>query len=144
MGLVWLGYIASNRLILNSLPVPPEAERIWVGSSPYLRNEQLFSPPAGWGTRATYRVPPDTIRNDIVDFYVSNLSPSWGACVRFATVPGRTEKVVLPAGSAILIRRKAYVSINTYAMNRRFSNHTYDIYVDHERNSDLECDFEAS
>ena len=48
VGWVWFGwgYIASNRLLLNSLPVPPEAERIWVGSSPYIRDEQLLSPPS--------------------------------------------------------------------------------------------------
>ena len=141
VGWVWFGwgYIASNRLLLNSLPVPPEAERIWVGSSPYIRDEQLLSPPSGWGTRAAYRISPDTTRKEIVDFYMSNLSQSWEACMHFALVSGRAERITLPAGSVIFIKERAYLSIDTYALSRRYSGPTYEIYVDHERDSSLEC-----
>ena len=141
VGWVWFGwgYIASNRLLLNSLSVPPGAERIWVGSSPYYSGEQLFSTPEGWGTRAAYRISPDTTRKEIVDFYMSNLSQSWEACMHFALVSGRAERITLPAGSVIFIKERAYLSIDTYALSRRYSGPTYEIYVDHERDSSLEC-----
>ena len=141
VGWVWFGwgYIASNRLLLNSLPVPPEAERIWVGSHSYNSHGQLFSTPEGWGTRAAYRISPDTTRKEIVDFYMSNLSQSWEVCIHFALVPGREERMPLRAGSVIFIKERAYLNIDTYALSRRYSGPTYEIYVDHERDSSLEC-----
>ena len=146
VGWVWFGwgYIASNRLLLNSLPVPPEAERIWVGSHPHHSGEQLFSSPEGWSTRAAYRISTDTTRKEIVDFYMSNLSLSWGACIHFARVAGRAERVILTGGTVIFVKGRAYLSIDTYSLSRSYSGPTYEITVDHERDSKYECPSAAS
>ena len=45
-----------------------------MGSHPYEGDELIFTPPDGWGTRATYKAPPDVPRESIVDFYLSEFS----------------------------------------------------------------------
>ena len=85
VGRVWLGwgYIADNEKILDSLPVPPGAQRISVRSHSYSSEELIFIPPDGWGTLATYQAPAEASKDDIVDFYSSRLSPEWRYCVTY-------------------------------------------------------------
>ena len=111
VGWFWFGwgYVAKNRLLMNSLPVPPNAKRIDIGSHPISDDESLLTPPDGWGTRASFRVsepspqppPPDPkpyalaplvpflfsslSRQPIADFYISRLSPDWKHCVNVIT-----------------------------------------------------------
>ena len=85
VGRVWFGwgYIADNEKILDSLPVPPGAQRISVRSHSYSSEELIFIPPDGWGTLATYQAPAEASKDDIVDFYSSRLSPEWRYCVTY-------------------------------------------------------------
>ena len=111
VGWVWFGwgYVAKNRLLMDSLPVPPDAQRIDIGSNPYGGDESRVTPPDGWGTRARFRVGASSqeplltdpkpyafsplaqfrfsslSRQPIADFYVSRLTPDWKYCVNIVT-----------------------------------------------------------
>ena len=83
VGWVWCGwgYVAENRLLLNSLPVPPGAERTHVGSNGYSRDDSMITPPERWGTRAEFEFR-DYTREDLHEFYISRLSMEWEYCLR--------------------------------------------------------------
>jgi len=69
VGWIWLGwgYIAQNRWLLKSVPVPTSAERIYVRSGGgYGSDDMVLTPPEGWGTLARFRVSGYT-RQEIVD-----------------------------------------------------------------------------
>ena len=111
VGWFWFGwgYVAKNRQLMDSLPVPPDANRIGIGSHSYADDESPLAPPDGWGTRATFRVSPSSphplltdpepyalspiapfrfsslSRQPIADFYISRLSPDWQYCVKVVT-----------------------------------------------------------
>ena len=87
VGFVWPGWwdIAQNRRILSSLPLPPGAERIEIGSDGYSRDESIISPPENWGTAATFAIPGYS-REYLLDFYISRLSPEWEYCIRVFTL----------------------------------------------------------
>ena len=141
VGWIWLGwgYIADNKEVLDSLPAPPGVHRFWVGSHPYSADESFLTPPDGWGTRATYQAPPEASREEIVDFYLSKLSPNWQSCVDeisvFELATGRSTQMM---GNALFVRESSLVSIDTLGMTGG-NRHTFDIYVDHQRNFDPIC-----
>ena len=83
VGFVWFGWwdIAQNRRILSSLPLPPEAERIEIGSYPVARKDHILTPPRFWDTAATYAIPGYS-REYLLDFYISRLSPDWEYCIQ--------------------------------------------------------------
>ena len=88
VGFVWFGWwdIAQNRRILNSLPLPPGAERTEIGSNPVARKDLILTPPRYWSTAATFAIPGYS-REYLLDFYISRLSPEWEYCIRVFT-PG--------------------------------------------------------
>ena len=47
IGWFWFGWghITANRNLLESLPIPPGAEQIWVGSNGYTSDESPITPP---------------------------------------------------------------------------------------------------
>ena len=83
VGLVWFGWwdIAQNRRILASLPLPPEAERTYIGSQGYSGDDSIISPPEYWSTRARFEIPGYS-REYLVDFYISRLSAEWDYCMK--------------------------------------------------------------
>ena len=88
IGFAWFGWwdIAQNRRILNSMPLPPGAERIEIASHPVARNDLIYSPPRYWSTAARFAIPGYS-REYLLDFYISRLSPEWEYCIRVFT-PG--------------------------------------------------------
>ena len=136
VGWFWFGwgYIASNQDILNSLPEPPGVERIWEGSNPYRSGEMAVIPPDGWGTRATFRAPPEITREHVVRFYIKELTPAWEACVETDFIVGDERRNMM--GNAIFGKGAALVSIDTKNM---ISGDKYDIYVDHDRSFKPTC-----
>ena len=134
-GWLWLGwgYIAENEDLLDSLTVPPGVQRIWIGSHSYTKDDGGLMPPDGWGTRATYQAPSETSREDIVDFFLSELSPEWQSCViEINVVEAATGKSTQMMGGASFTRGSSVVSIDTDNMLDE-APHTFDIFVDHER-----------
>ena len=111
VGWFWFGwgYVAKNRLLMNSLPVPPNAKRVDISSNPISSDDSPLTPPDGWGTRARFRIsarsphPPlpdpkpyalspvapfrfsSLSRQPVADFYISRLSPDWQYCVNVIT-----------------------------------------------------------
>ena len=97
VGWFWFGwgYITANSDLLESLPIPHGAVQIRVDSHRYESDELPITPPDGWGTRATYSAPPDATKEEIVDFYISRLSPDWESCIdsySIASASGECEK----------------------------------------------------
>ena len=89
LGCSWLGrwgYIAANEEILDSLPVAPGALRLTVSSTYCTAGDSIFSAPDGWSTLATHQAPPEASREDIVDFYLSELPAEWQSCVVSDTI----------------------------------------------------------
>ena len=77
VGGAWLvrwSYIDANKKLLNSLPAPPGAQRMSVTSNGY---GGAYPWSDGWGTLATYRSTSDASAEDIVNFYLSELSSEW-------------------------------------------------------------------
>ena len=151
MGWNWCGwgYVAANRALLDSLPKPPGVVRIWVDSHPYGADEMAVTPPEGWGTLAIYQAPEGTTREDVVLFYIQELSPDWESCVDTVTMFGRGARgeSVNTMGNVIFGKGTAYVSINTLHMRsidpqgviNLAPRDTYNIYVDHDHSRELTC-----
>ncbi len=135
VGWFWFGwgYVAANRDLLRSLPVPRDAELLEVESHAYRIGESLMLPPDGWGTRATYSAPSDAAREEIVDFYVSRLSNAWESCIETDSivemVSGETRTEM---GNAWFSSGKAYVSVDTKNTAAASGSKTFDVYVDHD------------
>ena len=85
VGTFWFGWweIYQNRRILNSLPVLPSAQLISINSYAYGRVDlfwaHLLFPPDGWNTQAVFTLNGYS-RNEVKEFYISNLSPEWKLC----------------------------------------------------------------
>ena len=155
------GYIAANRDLLNSLPVPPGVERVRVGSDPYRKGDMAVTLPDGWGTLATFLAPEGTTREDVVRFYIRELSPDWEYCidtikmlgggnrvgVDIVTTADRSKNIM---GSAVFGNGTASVSVNTLNMsisvpesiNSLMTGDTYHIYVDHDSRREPTCQME--
>lgn len=141
VGWVWLGwgYIAQNRWLLKSVPVPTGAERIHVRSGGgYGSDDMVLTPPEGWGTLARFRVSGYT-RQEIVDFYIAQMSPDWQHCLRlypdYGEDPG--DRLVELLG-VHFVRGNSIVSIDTASLSARGSSR-FDIYVDHDSDRNA-CD----
>ena len=79
-------------------------------------------------------MPDGTIRDDILDFYISELSPEWQWCFRYFS--GTDESGQMASGGVMgahFIKGMTRVSINTYDLHRRVGRmkRTYYISVDH-------------
>ena len=145
VGRVWLGwgYIADNEKILDSLPVPPGAQRISVDSHPYSSQEFVFIPPDGWGTMATYQAPAEASSDYIVDFYLSRLSAEWRYCVNYVnTFDLLTRETGEVMTGVSFTRGLSLVRIDILNMTTE-GPHRFDISVDHERDFDT-CAGEVS
>ena len=134
VGWIWFGwgYIADNRAILDSLPVPPGVERISVGSGSYSEDELALTPPDGWGTHATYQAPPEASREEVIGFYLSKLSPEWRSCVEDHPVTSLLtgEETGAVWKSVCFTRGSSLINLNANVMEGR---HKYVIYVDHDK-----------
>ena len=88
VGWFWFGWqdIAQERLILRSIPVPPDADRTNVSSYGYSTDDGFITPPESWGTSAEYYFE-DYDREYLAEFYTSRLSEEWQHCIR-DLVPG--------------------------------------------------------
>ena len=140
VGWVWFGwgYIANNEELLDSLPVPPRAERISINSTSYSSHELAVIPPDGWSTRGTYRAHPQTTKDDIVDFYVSQLSLEWEPCQNYVnSVDLKTGEEGKLMTGVHFTRGQAYVGIDI--LNMTEAPHTFDVGVDHNE-VDKPCD----
>ena len=134
VGWFWFGwgYIAENRGILASLPAPPGVQRIYIGSHPYTGDESPITPPDGWGTLATYQAR-HLSRAEIVDFYVSNLSPEWRYCIdTISTFNSQTNESSEMIGNAFFLKGSALVSVDSLNLLPE-ERGAYDIFVDHDR-----------
>lgn len=133
VGWFWFGwsYVAENRRLMSSLPVPPGAERTRMGSHSYAGDEMPLTPPDGWGTLATFRVSGHT-RQTIADFYISRMSPDWEYCLRinsfFEPATGRSWEEM---GGVHFVRSIAIVGVDTANVSAKGSG-SFDIYVDHD------------
>ena len=138
VGWFWFGWghITANSDLLESLPIPPGAEQIRVDSHPYEFDELPITPPDGWGTRATYSAPPDATKEEIVDFYISRLSPDWESCIDSYTIASASGEVRRKMGNARFSRGQAYVNVDTGNVN---AVQTFDVYVDHDSRHGADC-----
>ena len=138
VGWFWFGWghITANSDLLGSLPIPPGAEQIRVDSHPYESDELPITPPDGWGTRATYSAPSDATREEIVDFYISRLSPTWKSCIDTDSIVAVSGEVRTEMGNARFSREQAYVSVDTKNIN---AVQTFDLYVDHDSRHGADC-----
>ena len=134
VGWVWLGwgYIAQNRWLLKSVPVPAGAELIYVRSGGgYGPDDSVLTPPKGWGTRARFMVSGYT-RQEIVDFYVSQMPSDWEYCLRLHPDHGEgSDSRLVELLGIRFVRSDAIVSIDTSSLSARGSS-WFDIYVDHD------------
>ena len=75
-------------------------------------------------------MPPGTTRDDILDFYISELSPEWQWCLRYAT--GQ----ITPGGiaGAYFIKGTTRVTVITDDLHRRVGKmkRTYSVSADHK------------
>ncbi len=140
VGWFWFGwgYIANNKEMLDSLPAPPGVQRTSVVSSSYSSAELVFIPPDGWGTRATHRAPPEVSEEDVVDFYISNLSSQWRYCKNYITTIDllTRERGVVMAG---LFFTKGSARVSVDILNMKQPPHSFDIGVKYNADSDP-CD----
>ncbi len=138
VGWFWFGwgYITANSDLLESLPIPHGAVQIRVDSHRYESDELPITPPDGWGTRATYSAPPDATKEEIVDFYISRLSPDWESCIDSYSIASASGEVRREMGNARFSRGQAYVSVDTGNVN---AVQTFDVYVDHDRRHPAYC-----
>ena len=101
----------------------------------------FFTPPDGWALRRTYQAPAGTTRDEVLDFYVSELSAEWQWCLRRITSIDEAGKRGEDILGAHFIRESTQISIDT--LNLDGERHpTYDIYVDNEENINLCQDIE--
>ena len=138
-------YIAANEAIIDELSLFPGAIEIVRESNSYSSNDGgIFDPATGYGTRITYRIPPDTTQNEVLDFYISLAGTDWTLRVEETQTiildghtpgPGDTATVEPtptvygePNRQYGLCRGESLVSID--AVNAEL-NHTFDLYVDH-------------
>ena len=138
-------YIAANEAIIDELPVFPGAvEQSRESNSYTFQDGGLFDSPEGYGTRVTYRIPPDTTQNEVLDFYISLAGTDWTLHVEETQTiildghtpgPGDTATVEPtptvygePNRQYGLCRGESLVSID--AVNAEL-NYTFDLYVDH-------------
>ena len=98
----------------------------------------LLTPPDGWAILRTYDVPPGTTTGDVLDFYISELSPEWQWCLRSHTWVGEAGDRGEEIGGAHFKKGTTQVSIDTLGLvyhGRSAPN--YEIYVDNEETIDL-------
>ena len=134
IGWIWLGWvdIAKNRRILNSLPVPPGVERIYVGSNGNTRDEVMITPPERWSTRATFKFHNYT-QEYLQDFYISRLSPEWEYCTQ--DIPQGQR------GSAVRFSRNgSLVALDTSRPPSSQGPNYYGIFVRHDNGRPVLCD----
>ena len=134
IGWIWLGWvdIAKNRRILNSLPVPPGVERIYVGSNGNTRDEVMITPPERWSTRATFKFHNYT-QEYLQDFYISRLSPEWEYCTQ--DIPQGQR------GSAVRFSRNgSLVALDTSRPPSSQGPNYYGIFVRHDHGGPVLCD----
>ena len=141
VGWVWMGwgYIAQNRWLLKSVPIPPGAERVYVRSGGgYGPDDSVLTPPEGWGTRARFLVSGYT-RQEIVDFYISRMALDWEYCLRLYPDHGEDpgSRLVELLGVRF-VRGDSIVSIDTSSLSTRDQSR-FDIYVDHDSDRNA-CD----
>ena len=131
IGWIWLGWvdIAKNRRILNSLPVPPGVERIYVGSNGTTKDEVMITPPETWGTLATFKFHNYT-QEYLNDFYISRLSPEWEYCIR---------DIRQGEHGVLFVRDASLVALDTSRAPSSQGPGSYDIYVQHDHGPIL-CD----
>ena len=142
VGWFWLGwgYIPANSDLLESLPVPLGAEQIRVSSHVYESDELPITPPDGWSTLATFSAPPDATREEVVDFYISRLSPTWKSCIETASIYVVVSgKMRTEMGNALFSREQAFVSVDTKNLNAASRSQTFDVYVDHDSRHRADC-----
>ena len=121
VGWVWCGwgYVAENRLLLNSLPVPPGAERTHVSSYGYSSDDSMITPSERWGTRAEFEFR-DYTREDLHEFYISRLSTEWEYC-RKTSFEG-----------VWFVRGDAKVGLDTSNAQSGEGTGSFDIHVEHD------------
>lgn len=113
-------YVRENKRIVDALPEVPGAARLKVESSPYYEGDSAWSPVSGYTTTVIYQAPPEMTDQEVIDFYVENMSEDWHPhLVEITTV--------------LLVdftRGMAMVSVNTDNMYAG-GPHTFEVVVDH-------------
>ena len=134
IGWIWLGWvdIAKNRRILNSLPVPPGVERIYVGSNGTTRDEVMITPPETWSTLATFKFHNYT-QEYLHDFYISRLSPEWEYCTQ--DIPHGQHGIAVRFS-----RNGSLVALDTSKVPSSQGPSYYDIFVRHDNGQPVLCD----
>lgn len=133
-------YVKDNKILLESLPVPSQAERIRVTSAPYYKYETNIV--EGYTTNAVYRVAPETTDEDVISFYIAALGDSQKHCrdeigIMNPVPAGATPSS--PLGKILLasfVRDGATVSVNTDGLNPLTYAGTYELVVDHNDRED--------
>ena len=134
---VGLGDIVTNHAVLNSLPLPPGVQRVLYDPHPYNEGDGVLIPTPSdrWALLTMYQAPPETTRDDILDFYISRLSPEWNWCLRRFSTVHATGVQTVEIGGASFTKGSALVAIDAYGLEGG-SQRTYDIYVEHQRRYD--------
>jgi hypothetical protein len=70
-------YVEANRVILESLPRYPRTRLIQMQSSPHYEEDGPLAEPAGYTTRAIYRLSNKTTGRQVGRFYERRLRPQW-------------------------------------------------------------------
>ncbi len=124
-------YVRENERILEALPQVPGATRVRVESSPYYEGDSAWSPVSGYTTNVVYQTPPEMTDEEVINFYVENMSEDWQADVEEIPIVeiGTGER----KGTALMLhftRGTTMVSVNTDNMYAG-GPHTFEVAVDH-------------
>lgn len=125
-------YVAANQAVIDELPVFPEAVELSRVSHAYTSGDGgIFDPADGYGTRVTYRVPPGTTQDDVLEFYQSAATTSgWTSRVESPMVVGGGGGD--PIRLLLLCRGDSLVSIDPFNVELTFDlGSTFDLGVDH-------------
>lgn len=135
VGTFWFGWYETSRVraVLDSLPVPLDAQYLSDYPHGIELDESFLTPPDGWATLRTYRLGGAATRDDLIDFYLSTMTPEWEGCLRHVATwnPQKGESGVMLMGVAFV---KEDTMVNVDAINLGEGGpRTYDVYVERQR-----------
>ena len=117
VGVFWFGWYETrqNRELMDALPVYPGAEVIEEHPHSIETDENFLTPPDKWVIRRTYSLPESTAGEEEAWFYLNEMPPEWGRCLRHTpTYNAETgeEGVLFQGADFIRERGRSFVSVN--------------------------------
>ena len=113
--------------VANEFPRPPDTHRVraWPYGDRTYTDMPTPLPPDSWSMLETHFVPEGTTRQEIMDFYISNMPPGWRWC------PERDDATY--GDGVFFVKGAKWVALDTYGLRHSHLSPSYDIYI--ERNA---------